>query len=395
MGDLQTTDFSAKEPALGYYYQIRYSLYLLLKAREKSFETEISVEKLDDIAIENINSTNLYQTKLHINSIANLTDSSPDLWKTIRVWSNAILKGEIDPKRTIFTLITTASSSKNSISYELCKDSENRNNSNIVTVLEKVTKESVNKTNEAAYKDFNLLSTEQKQSLVEKIRILDSSLDIEEVKEKTINELRLSTTQKKLLPFYERLEGWWFSRCINHLFANKGNILFKEVQYKIDEIREQFTKDNLPIDVEDIIVDDDEIEKDNRVFIKQLRAVSIGKETLKNAISDYRRTFKQRSRWIRDELLNPSEEEKYEEKLINDWRLKFGLMKDEIASEVEEDLKCEGKTFYTSFYVKTIPQIFIREKVTDGFIIRGSCHMLSDKKRIGWHPNFDKCLEGD
>lgn|GEM_PF-3382795 len=71
---IKTTDFSAKEPALGYYYQIRYSLCLLLKAREKDLDTEISIEKLDDIVIEDINSTNLLQTKLHIKSVANLTN---------------------------------------------------------------------------------------------------------------------------------------------------------------------------------------------------------------------------------------------------------------------------------------------------------------------------------
>ncbi len=55
---IKTTDFSAKEPALGYYYQIRYSLYLLLSGKEKGNDTEISIEKLDDISIEDFNSIN-------------------------------------------------------------------------------------------------------------------------------------------------------------------------------------------------------------------------------------------------------------------------------------------------------------------------------------------------
>lgn len=65
------TDFSAKEPSLGYYYQIRYSLYLLLREKVKD-NPSIRLEDLDDIVLNDIDGTNLYQTKLHINSVANL-----------------------------------------------------------------------------------------------------------------------------------------------------------------------------------------------------------------------------------------------------------------------------------------------------------------------------------
>lgn len=143
MNEVKTTDFSAKEPALGYYYQIRYSLYLLLKAKEKGNDTEISIEKLDDIAIEDLNSTAIFQTKLHIKSVANLTDSSLDLWKTIRVWSDAVRNGKIDPEKTIFTLVTTAKASDKSITYELCKNPEERNNARILETLEETIENSV------------------------------------------------------------------------------------------------------------------------------------------------------------------------------------------------------------------------------------------------------------
>ena len=50
MGPSFETDFSAKEPSLGYYYQIRYSLYLLLHERKKENPC-IRLEDLDDIVI--------------------------------------------------------------------------------------------------------------------------------------------------------------------------------------------------------------------------------------------------------------------------------------------------------------------------------------------------------
>ncbi len=94
--------------------------------------------------IEDINSTNLLQTKLHIKSVANLTNSSPDLWKTIRVWSSAILDGKINPEKTIFTLVTTAKASDRSIASELCKSSEERNGAEILKTLEEIIDNSEN-----------------------------------------------------------------------------------------------------------------------------------------------------------------------------------------------------------------------------------------------------------
>ena len=47
------TDFSAKEPSLGYYYQIRYSLYLLLREKVKD-NPSIRLEDLDDIVLNDI-----------------------------------------------------------------------------------------------------------------------------------------------------------------------------------------------------------------------------------------------------------------------------------------------------------------------------------------------------
>jgi len=258
--------------------------------------------------------------------------------------------------------------------------------------MDEVVENSKSESNKSAYDAFKMLSKLQKEMLIKNIKILDSSLNMEEVKLKTLNELRISTTDKHLIPFYENLEGWWFNKCIEHLSKNTENIKFIEVQCKIDDIRDQFTKDNLPIDyLSNTSIN--EADYDNRTFVTQLKLISIGKNTFKNAISDYYRAFNQRSKWVREDLLNPHEEEHYESRLRDDWRIKFDLMKDELKSELEEELIKDGKNFYTSYYVKSIPPVYIRENIRDGFVVRGSCHMLSDEKKIGWHPDFDKRIK--
>src|SRR5262245_43473014 len=82
-----TGSFSAGPQAVGYLHQVRYALYALL--RESDEEAAVIIEGLDDVEIrEQQGAVRLDQLKHHIKGSATLTDLSPDLWKTIRIWSN-------------------------------------------------------------------------------------------------------------------------------------------------------------------------------------------------------------------------------------------------------------------------------------------------------------------
>src|SRR3712207_3303055 len=110
-------EFSANASALGYYYQARYALLLLLNA---DIESEISIERLDDIAFEKDSSAvQLLQTKHHITHTASLTDSSADLWNTLRVWSTAITEDSLDPTKVVLSLMTTGKAPDNSVASKL------------------------------------------------------------------------------------------------------------------------------------------------------------------------------------------------------------------------------------------------------------------------------------
>lgn len=187
------TDFSAKEPSLGYYYQIRYSLYLLLREKVKD-NPSIRLEDLDDIVLNDIDGTNLYQTKLHINSVANLSERSSDFWKTIRVWSEAILNNLVDVDNTIFTLITTAKATPDSFISKLTINSV-QTRIGILESMQNICKEQNNQTNQKGYSAFLNLSSEQQIKLINNIYIIDASLSIEEtlkaIKEEFLNSATL------------------------------------------------------------------------------------------------------------------------------------------------------------------------------------------------------------
>ena len=387
------TDFSAKEPSLGYYYQIRYSLYLLLREKVKD-NPSIRLEDLDDIVLNDIDGTNLYQTKLHINSVANLSERSSDFWKTIRVWSEAILNNLVDVDNTIFTLITTAKATPDSFISKLTINSV-QTRIGILESMQNICKEQNNQTNQKGYSAFLNLSSEQQIKLINNIYIIDASLSIEETLKAIKEELKYSAPVGKINSYIEKIEGWWFQQCILLLTRKKDCISSKELQMKISDTRDLFMLDNLPDDFPDpLAIDESEIVNyEEKIFIKQLKLIAIKSNSLRNAISDFRRAFEQRSKWLRDNLIGIDEYDRFDKQLYDYWNNIFALMKDDCDGLTEQELEKAGKAFYEEYYIKKTPAYKIRNNFQPQYLTRGSCHMLADEKRIGWHPNFQEKLQ--
>ena len=393
MSTAHQTDFSAKEPALGYNYQIRYSLYLLLREKTKE-NPSIRLEELDDIVIEDVDTIDLYQTKLHINSITNISNRSTDFWKTIRVWSDAVFSNLLDVSNTLFTLITTATISNESFISKLSVNST-QTRKGVLEEMCSICTETTNSTNKKGYEAFMRLSSEQQTSLISNINIIDASLSINETLTAIKNEFKYSAPIGKVDLFVERIEGWWFQQCILMLSKKKDSISSRELQIKISDTREMFSANNLPDDFPDpLTIGEEEIASyEERIFIKQLKIIAIKNNSLRSAISDFRRAYEQRSKWLRDNLIGIDEYNRFDSQLFDHWNRIFTLMKDECEEMSEDDLIKAGKNFYQDFYIKSPPAYKIRNNFQPQYLTIGSCHMLAEDKKIGWHPNYQELLK--
>lgn len=380
--------FSANEPSLGYLYQVRYGLLLLISKQDE--QAKLFLEKIDDVSIETNSGLDVYQTKLHINSVANLTNSSPDLWKTLRVWSVGISSGEIDPDKCIFNLITTAVAANQSIPYLLKQETTSKRDSeNILKLLLEVTDTSSNQTNTLAYSAFKALSEEQQIKMIKNICVLDSSIDLNEAQQKIKKHLCYSTVPDRIDALYQRLEGWFIGEVIFQLQELRTEITGKEVLDKILDIADSLKVDNLPADFTvSIATDEDQLSPyRNKNFVKQLELIDINPRLINHAISDFHRAYSQKSQWLREGLINAMDEITYDNKLIDDWDRKFALVED--LSEQDETMKKKaGKSFYETHYVSNHPNIHIKQRFQEQFMVVGSCQILSDKIKIGWHPKF-------
>lgn len=382
--------FSADASALGYFYQTRYALLLLLRA---DVDDELSIERFDDVAFTNTGDPiELIQTKHHIKSNKSLSDASSDLWKTLRVWSEKIAKGEIQLGKVRLTLITTSKALDDSAASKLCppniSTATRRDVSGALQLLTRVVEKSQNQQNKAAYDAFTKLGKEKQLAMLESVTVLDGSPSIGDTKAGIIDMLKLTARREHRQPLFDRLQAWWFERVIQHLSGRREDrITYKELDTTVQDLRDQFHQENLPIDYKNLAAPaETELKMNERIFITQLRLVDVAEPRIKTAIGDYYKAYQQRSRWIREELLNIGELESYESTLIDEWKRQYDRLCERIKSSNETEKRGGGNDLYN--WMEEKADYKIRPRITERYVARGSYHILSNRLKVGWHPDY-------
>lgn len=388
---LRGFDSSAGPQALGYLYQVRYALLVVLSGVE---DRAASVESLDDVTFEeNGSPAELLQLKHHARK-ANLSDSSEDLWKTIRIWSNHTIDGRVDPRATALVLVTTATAPVNSIA-SLLRPERRRDVSLALTRLERVARSSQNKRLQSSFRSFLALSAEVREALVSSIHVSDQAPGIDAAELRIKELLKPAVLREHRDGLYERLEGWWFGRVVAQMRAQTPTpISGFEVHDKVRAIADQFRPSALPIDFLEAKPDSIDPECDSRSFVQQLRAIAVRNRRIEKAILDYYRAYEQRSRWTREQLLGIDELCDYEERLVDEWERYVDALVDsaEAASSSDRELQFIGRQVLN--WMELEADIRIRSDVIEAYVMRGSYHMLAneDEPRVWWHPHFIESL---
>lgn len=400
----------ATKQMIGYLYQVRYALFLLLNNDDG--ETQISIEKFDDVAfIKDENAEKMIQLKHHVNQRGDLSNASTDIWRTINVWSDLVMKYSTCLENTKFIIITTAIAEKGTAAYYLRQvkeetaiedaaeeeDDEKRNFEKAFKILENVANTSQNKKHERYYNSFKRLGENTRKKLIEKIYVIDGSRNIIDVEKDIRKMIKYCTLNKYEDMVCERLEGWWYKKSIEYLLSQSPVFINQnQLRSKIVEISSEYRDDNLPIDVSKFYeVSAEDLSKSDRIFYEQLKLICLSNERINLAISDYYRAFKQRANWIRNDLLFVNELDSYEDKLIDEWKREFYRIKEELDDlgdeEVTERMKIKkGKALYNIIEDKDIR---IRERCSEAFVMRGSYHSLSNRCLLGWHIDFKERLK--
>lgn len=390
-----STDASAS--ALGYLYQSRYSLLLALQ-KEEGNTLNVVIEKLDDVSFTQDDGTpaELLQFKHVLKRSGKLGDKSADIWNTLKYWSEKVKNEALDLSSVSLNFVTTSTATEQNAIRFLRPLSSVRDPKNALAEFLKAGKSSSSLIVNAGYAALTGLTPKTQLKLFEAITLLEGSADILEARTKIEDELRVVRKEHRK-GFVDRLEGWWFRFVVEQLMnASKTPLTTELLWDTIYDLQSQFQRDNLPVDMLDTIIPPEELpDKDERLFVRQLRLIGISQDRTRMAQEDYYRAYEQRSRWIRDNLIDLNEFERFNNRLIDGWRQRFEIIREEVQPEHAEELtQSAGRKVYdwTQLDATSDHNLVIRPQVQGAYIIRGSYHMLADRKHVGWHPHFEERL---
>ena len=377
---------------IGYLYQALASLLLLFENKEP--KSQICLEKFDDVAfVEKDRPSVMIQTKHQLHKQGNLLDTSVDLWRTIQSWCDAIKADSCNLADTDFIIITTALVPEGTASSYLSK-SHIRDSAKALTILQNVAKSHGGQTNKKFYESFLSLDLSLQDHLVSHTYVYGNSPAIYDIKKDLMRYVRCATLPIHEEKVYEKTIGWWFASIIECLCSPEPVYINRDqLQSELYDIGSQYKADSLPIDIDfyyDPSDDEmDELSPENRIFIEQLKLISISNDRLKRCIRDYYNAFRQRSLWVREQLLFVNELAEYEAALIDEWNRLYLIMKENLedyGSELNSNHKEKaGHSLFGKIEELNKP---IRERVNKTFIMRGTYHELANQLKVGWHVDF-------
>ncbi len=390
MTDGREPSFSAADAALGYLYQVRCALLWALERERHQPGFQVAIETLDDVTFETKGGTptELLQTKHHRASAAALTNASADLWKTLRVWFEGIAGGSI-PESARLCLVTTSVAGDGSAPALLRLDPDSRDVVKARIALDTTAMTSANEANKKAYVAYLHASVVARQSILDRIIVIDAAPHVSDLDRELRAEVHWAAPPDHHDAFLERLEGWWFRRVLKQLSDDGDRVGSTEIQAFMTDLADQFTQDALPIDEDLLDFTLDEATRtahQSSTFVLQLALAKAGKARIAAAIRNYYRAFTQRSRWLREDLVQGMDLEKYDRRLAEEWEIVFEATRDELGDEATEGAKAASARSVLAWAERE--NFPIRPRVAEPFVSRGSLQLLSNRTKIGWHPDF-------
>ncbi|MDA9526206.1 hypothetical protein XI06_39185 [Bradyrhizobium sp. CCBAU 11434] len=380
--------FGAVAPFLGYLYQCRQALLLSIQLSKSFPSLTISIEKFDDVAIESAGVPAVQlQLKHHITPGA-LTDKSPDIWKTLRVWSEQTLDNPQLPFETRFVLFTTGCAGEGTAAAALRLGRTRQDEERALALLEEAAKSSKSQETKAAREAFMDLSPAARRSLIASFLVFDKAPNITNVRAEIEDMLAFAVPAQHIDALVDNLEGWWGAAVIRSLTDDSEPPLsLLALRAKVDELASAFRRGDLLLNPElGAALTGVELTSDNRTFVRQMRCIGLGQSPIDMAKRDYYKATTQRSEWVRENALFDGEAQRYDDSLVDRWQRECMALAEETNLSSEDIKKSYGRQI---FHWANRYQAPFRNR-HEAWLTTGSFHLLADNIRVGWHPDFQR-----
>ena len=389
MAKSTTNKFSASASMLGYVYQARYALLLLLRRNRLDVNVRVSVEKFDDVAFDSGGGPDeVIQTK-HC-APGNLTNLSQELWGTLRIWSEGVRDNQFLLPGTVFTLITTQTAPPGSAAALLRPNHPSRDPAKATATLVAAAKLTKSVQLRPACEAFLKLSTRKRNAMMAEVHVHDDAARITDLERLIAQELHYAAPPDHRPDFVRRVEGWWLQRVIRHLATPRlPAILGIEVERELERIKEGYHDDNFPVVIPlPTPARTPEPATDPREFVARLRRLGLTDARILQACLDYYRACVHRDRWAKETLLRLGELTDYDDRLRGEWERQWDDLLAALAGANDATLTRLGREFFQQIDrdAAHTPVYYIRPRCTEPSITRGTFHKLADEGKLAWHP---------
>lgn len=404
-----SSNHSASGSAFGYFFQLERALYWLAISNKSN--SIVGIETDDDISVRTEDEIVWEQDKCSTKPDGYpLSDRSINLWKTLSIWIKAIREKEIEIDNIKFYLITNKARpdslakrlgklEKNEREIELCISDVRRIGNELLQHIDGLRRKGMSPSSKLDYYVTSIVECDDVLlgSLIKSIYYLDSTT-VDDNNKEIASALHIPED----LPHDEiigQLIGWLFEKIMALWQADKPAwIKRNELDEHLWQIRCAYlTKVFKETATEDLLPVSDEDRKANlgKLFVRQLRLLNYEgiddmDDIIVKAVGDYLHCHSERTKYALEGWVTRAQFNEFDKNLEIRWKKIFGSKKTQIGKERWNCEEAIGSQIY--FDTTNYREELAGQKTIGYYLTEGTYHMLSDDRRVGWHPRFKTLL---
>lgn len=398
----QKGNHSAEAAALGFYYQTLFALLSLIK--QDTDNASVGIEQLDDVDLKVDGRPLLYQLKHSVSATPPaITLKSRALWRTLKVWIDAL--PSVTLSETTFHLATVAEIQTDSPLKTLTTQADR---SELVQALVEEA-ERVREARAAAakankklpYADrvdgceaFLALTETERLNLLRRTFINQDNPAVGEIEERIADHLKILPADQRPI-VAKRLVEWWDRQIIYSLCNKRDRVISRtELQQQISAIVGDIEQGKLMPEFE--LVSPPEDYQPDGMLARQIGLVQGKRSDHSKAIREEWKAREQRSKWLNANPGMATTIDEYDQVLKEHWSDRHCQMVEECA-ELDDKGKCESGLKILRWTHEEAPTVVrpIAHGWNAAYYVRGSYQVLAINRKVGWHPEYAKLLEGD
>lgn len=375
---------------LGFSLQTTRFLAKLLEADE---DCNVSLEVFEDIGVESPDGYRLAEQSKSTHGYNPLSDHAVDFWKTLSNWVDAVRSGELDVNKTFFEIYVSQPKEGEISSHFNQADSIDAGRAALSEAKKILWGDApdyllrTNMANSLTGYVVNVFESDETlvASLIKNFKLtFGSGSSTEDLKKSS----SLKFVEPDIIDDVLRYSLGWVKEQTDRLIE-KGKPAILSVEFFLREIRSfigrhdrqrilaSFAKNPGTEDIQEGLL---------RRYVQQLEIIDSGEDEKIQAVIDFFKASVDRTHWSQKGWVHEESFNEFEDNLIRTWT----NLRKKVAIQFKDNSdKEKGQALYTDC---SLHQATLEGLETPSYFTPGSFHSLSDKKIVGWHPNYDMIL---